>query len=37
MQAAFSSQNPVIKIGDITSETGANIQQGYIWKCLQEL
>lgn len=30
MQAAFSLQNPIIKIGDISTETGKNIQQGYM-------
>lgn len=30
MQAAFSIQNPIIKFGDISTETGANIQQGYM-------
>lgn len=30
MQAAFSVQNPVIKLGDISTETGTNIQQGYM-------
>lgn len=30
MQAAFSVQNPTIKLGDISTETGANIQQGYM-------
>ena len=30
MQAAFSVQNPIIKLGDISTETGANIQQGYM-------
>ena len=30
MQAAFSVQNPIIKLGDITTETGANVQQGYM-------
>lgn len=30
MQAAFSVQNPIIKLGDITTETGTNVQQGYM-------
>lgn len=30
MQAAFSLQNPIIRLGDISTETGANIQQGYM-------
>ena len=30
MQAAFSVHNPVIKIGDLSTETGINIQQGYM-------
>ena len=30
MQAAFSQQNPIIKLGDTTTETGTNIQQGYM-------
>lgn len=30
MQAAFSIQNPVIKLGDLSTETGINIQQGYM-------
>ena len=30
MQAAFSVQNPIIKLGDISTETGTNIQQGYM-------
>lgn len=30
MQAAFSVQNPIIKLGDTSTETGANIQQGYM-------
>ena len=30
MQAAFSVQNPIIKLGDISTETGHNIQQGYM-------
>lgn len=28
MSAALSVQNPVIKSGDISTETGSNIQQG---------
>lgn len=30
MQAAFSVQNPIIKLGDTSTETGSNIQQGYM-------
>lgn len=30
MTAAFSVQNPIIKLGDISTETGRNIQQGYM-------
>ncbi len=30
MQSTFSVQNPVIKIGDISTETGRDIQQGYL-------
>lgn len=30
MQAAFSVQNPIIKLGDTSTETGNNIQQGYM-------
>ena len=30
MQAAFSVQNPIIKLGDTSTETGTNIQQGYM-------
>lgn len=30
MQSAFSPQNPIIKLGDISTETGANVQQGYM-------
>ena len=30
MTAAFSVQNPIIKLGDISTETGHNIQQGYM-------
>lgn len=30
MQSAFSVQNPIIKLGDVSTETGANIQQGYM-------
>ena len=30
MQAAFSAQNPIIKLGDISTETGINVQQGYM-------
>ena len=30
MQSAFSVQNPIIKIGDISTETGRDIQQGYM-------
>lgn len=30
MQAAFSVQNPIIKIGDISTDTGRDIQQGYM-------
>lgn len=30
MQAAFSVQNPVIKLGDLSTETGKNIQQGHM-------
>ena len=30
MLAAFSVQNPIIKLGDISTETGTNIQQGYM-------
>lgn len=30
MLAALSAQNPVIKLGDISTETGTNIQQGYM-------
>lgn len=30
MQAAFSVQNPIIRIGDISTETGRDIQQGYM-------
>ncbi len=30
MQTAFSVQNPIIKLGDISTETGSNIQQGYM-------
>lgn len=30
MQAAFSIQNPIIRLGDTSTETGANIQQGYM-------
>ena len=30
MQAAFSPQNPIIRLGDTTTETGTNIQQGYM-------
>ena len=30
MQSAFSSNNPIIKIGDISTETGRDIQQGYM-------
>ena len=30
MQAAFSVQNPIIKLGDISTETGTNVQQGYM-------
>lgn len=30
MQAAFSIQNPIIRLGDTSTETGVNIQQGYM-------
>jgi uncharacterized protein (TIGR02391 family) len=30
MLSAFSVQNPIIKLGNITTETGKNIQQGYM-------
>lgn len=30
MLAALSVQNPIIKLGDISTETGTNIQQGYM-------
>lgn len=30
MTAAFSVQNPIIKLGDVSTETGRNIQQGYM-------
>ena len=30
MQSAFSVQNPIIKLGNVSTETGANIQQGYM-------
>lgn len=30
MQSAFSVQNPIIKLGDVSTETGTNIQQGYM-------
>ena len=30
MQAAFSAQDPIIKLGDISTETGRNTQQGYM-------
>lgn len=30
MQAAFSIQNPIIKLGDTSTETGNKIQQGYM-------
>ena len=30
MQSAFSPQNPIIKLGDISTETGTNAQQGYM-------
>lgn len=30
MQAAFSIQNPIIRLGDTSTETGTNIQQGYM-------
>ena len=30
MQSAFSVQSPIIKLGDTSTETGANIQQGYM-------
>ena len=30
MQAAFSQQNPIIKLEDTDTETGTNIQQGYM-------
>ena len=30
MQSAFSPQNPIIKLGDISTETGTNVQQGYM-------
>lgn len=30
MHAAFSVQNPVIKLGNTSTETGANVQQGYM-------
>lgn len=30
MSSAFSVQNPIIKLGNITTETGKNIQQGYM-------
>lgn len=30
MQAAFSIQNPITRLGDTSTETGANIQQGYM-------
>ena len=30
MQSAFSPNNPIIKIGDISTETGRDIQQGYM-------
>ena len=30
MQAAFSIQNPIIRLGDTSTVTGTNIQQGYM-------
>lgn len=30
MQAAFSLQNPIIKLADISTETGMSVQQGYM-------
>lgn len=30
MQAAFSIKNPIIRLGDTLTETGTNIQQGYM-------
>ena len=30
MQTAFSVQNPIIKLGDVSTETGTNVQQGYM-------
>lgn len=30
MHAAFSVQNPVIKLGNTSTETGTNVQQGYM-------
>lgn len=30
MLSAFSVQNPVIRLGDLTTETGRNIQEGYM-------
>ena len=30
MQSALSPQNPIIKLGDISTETGTNVQQGYM-------
>lgn len=30
MRKAFSRDNPIIKIGDLTTESGRNVQQGYM-------
>lgn len=30
MRKAFSKDNPIIKIGDLTTESGRNVQQGYM-------
>lgn len=30
MLSAFSVQNPIIKLGDLFTETGRNMQQGYM-------
>jgi uncharacterized protein (TIGR02391 family) len=30
MKNAFSVNNPIIKIGDLSNETGRNVQQGYM-------
>ena len=30
MQAAFSLQNPIIKLADISTETGMSVLQGYM-------